>query len=55
MNGPFPGKCSAYPDGGFETFDREEIIFNTNCSYQAAGRDEPNGKYNFKVNTTSVA
>ncbi|XP_043237348.1 hemocytin-like [Amphibalanus amphitrite] len=42
-------KCAVYPGGGFETFDKKEIIFKTNCSYQAAGRDEPNGKYNFKV------
>ena len=43
------GKCSVYPGGDFETFDKEEITFKTNCSYQAVGRDEPNGKYNFRV------
>ncbi|KAF0304934.1 Hemocytin [Amphibalanus amphitrite] len=47
-------KCAVYPGGGFETFDKKEIIFKTNCSYQAAGRDEPNGKYNFKVLVDNV-
>ncbi|XP_037075331.1 hemocytin-like [Pollicipes pollicipes] len=42
-------QCGVYPDGQFDSFDKEERTLNTNCTYLAAGRQEPNGKFNFMV------